>query len=165
MKNTKNKKGISPFIAAVLLIIISVVIGVIVANFIRGFIGGTLDETRRQDVRGINCALNVNFEVYKIGGVSQIFKNETDLTVTIRNIGSIDIENFLVSILTENNVSQDLMEGENLPVAGIKRYMYNHNLSEEFLEVRITPIIKQGAQSLECLNIEVSFAGSEIIDI
>lgn len=134
-----NKKAISPFIAAVILIIVAVAIGVIVANFIRGYVGGTLTDARDQDTVGMSCATDVEFSVYETsGGLKEqyISSDGNDVTLTLQNTGNMDIS-FIIyvignDILQSNdnaafpseiiNVSTDtITQGE------VKRYRVSYN--------------------------------------
>jgi FlaG/FlaF family flagellin (archaellin) len=81
-----NKKGISPFIATVLLIGAAVILSVIVAQFMRGFSNDRTDEVERQAEISHGCSKStLTFQ--------EICINGADLKFNVKNEGSYGVRN------------------------------------------------------------------------
>ena len=88
----KDRKGISPLIATVLIIGFTVALAAMIITWANKYIRGTTTESEEDIQRALKCATDLNFKVNNIscGGVSG-----GDRSITIENNGLVDIKSFI----------------------------------------------------------------------
>lgn len=105
-KNTmfSSKKGVSPIIAAVLLVVITIAIGATTMAFIRGLSDQNLASAQEKASK-IKCGTDVRIEVLAVGSDYKICYdiNAISLNVTLKNIGSVDIKYFELTVLGDGS--------------------------------------------------------------
>jgi len=74
---SKNKKGVSPIIATLLLIVIAVAAAVVTYAFVTGFIGTATSQSNQQGAMSIDT-----------GNVVTLANSSTSITVYVRNTGT-----------------------------------------------------------------------------
>lgn len=92
----------------------------------------------------------------------QIFNNGDDITVIIRNRGMMDIEDFLIRVITDEEIYENSSNGGNIVPGGLKLYTFTHGLGMNLKEVTISPLIIQDSQLSECTNLGLSINPSII---
>lgn len=107
-----SKKGLSPLIAAVLLIVVVVGIGAVVTGMVREKVTEDKD-TISKTSSTVDCATQVNIKISKIEGDTLICKGSDFINFTIENVGSVDIDDFQLKVFgAEGFVQNDsVMEG------------------------------------------------------
>ncbi len=101
-----NKKGISPIIATVLLVVITIAIGATTMAFIRS-LTDTNFETAKEQTAKIACGSQIQFEIPIVSKKYKIcYYNDTGtINLLLHNTGSVDIKGFsLTTILTNGSV-------------------------------------------------------------
>jgi len=85
-------KGVSTFVASVILILISVSIGVIIYIWIRGLIFSTTQEQTQQAISSLECQkAGIRIE-------SVEYCSENLLNFTLRNVGKVDINKLIANV-------------------------------------------------------------------
>ena len=169
----KNKKGISPFIAAVILIIVAVAVGVIVANFIRGYIGRQVDTAEDQETTQMACNTDVDFDVYAIDGIKEAYitSDGANISLMLQNTGTANIS-FIFKVFgdvilssessTDFGGSQIDVETDEIGNGGIKKYLLNINVSlTNMTSVDITPAFVTNGETVPCNDLKKQLLLSE----
>jgi len=93
-----SKKGVSPLIAAVLLIAFTVALGAIIMTWGRGFVQQQTDTVNSESAQQMTCSLNTMIEFVKVDTAAQVCWTPSGLNATIKNSGAQAITggNFLV---------------------------------------------------------------------
>jgi flagellin-like protein len=155
MNILNNKRGVSPLIATVLLVMIVVSIGAAVMMVIRGISDDQLDKIQIS-AKEIQCGTDVKPKVFDVGGIYKycFARNETNqsLRIMLENDGTINIEDWKLTVVgssmfeTNESIYGGLTKGE------IKIISFGINKSthlDSFQKIRILPIIKgSGADPL-----------------
>jgi len=148
MRLFRNKRGISPLIATILLIAFSVALGVLVLNL------------------GKNLGMDVGFAIMDLSGKKQICffdrAENSALEFTIKNGDMMEITDLQISLIgTDDILNKDDLLAEPIQKAEVKRIMvmYDSTQSGSLRKVVITPnIIRNGERtlgtSLEVENIQ-----------
>jgi FlaG/FlaF family flagellin (archaellin) len=95
----RSKKGLSPLIAAVLLIVVVVGIGAIVMNIVRGQVTSNKQIIERTST-DIECStlMQITVPVYDDDFLMCIDSTNNVTNFTLENIGSIDVDNLQVKV-------------------------------------------------------------------
>lgn len=103
MLNLFNKKGVSPIIAAVLLVVITIAIGATTMAFIRSLTDSNLESAKIQSAKLI-CGNEVQIEIPIVNDQYQIcYYNSTGaLKFLAHNIGTRDIKGFSMTVILAN---------------------------------------------------------------
>ncbi len=90
MRNNMFRKGVSPLIAAVLLIAFTVALGAIIMTWGRGFVTSQTDSVNSESAQTISCSLNVDLDWVLIEDEYQVcFDTDSrQLALTVQNTGS-----------------------------------------------------------------------------
>ena len=154
-----KKRGISPFIASVILIIVVVSVGVIVANFTRGYIGRQLDTAESQETSQMKCSTDVNIAIYELNEEKQIYDDGENISVMLQNKGQADITSFSIDIIGTNDTASGTMDGGNLTIGEIKNFLYTYSSNVGTVRsVKIKPVILQGGKLIECIAVGAVFS-------
>ncbi len=153
----KNKRGISPLIATVLLIAFAVALGAVVMNWGRSYIESTQTSVQEQADTEITCSTNVKIAAVSVGSTTKICYNDTSHQVKfiIENTGRQTIKKLKVQIINTNNtvnsttIVQDIEPGE--------LYSGTASYTGSFQQLRIVPIIMVGQSYVTCSNAAKSF--------
>ena len=108
----KNKKGISPLIATVLLIGFSVALAAVVMTWGLDYLKGTTEKVGGKTDEVLLCATELDFEI------SSVDCNTG--TVQVQNNGAVDIANLTFRVYKSGDVLPQSVEG--IPSLGIKTY-------------------------------------------
>tara|TARA_Y100000310_G_C20659472_1_gene803877 strand:+ start:1729 stop:2283 length:555 start_codon:yes stop_codon:yes gene_type:complete len=155
----KNKKGISPLIATVLLIGFAVALAAVVMTWGLDFIKTTADTTTEQSTRTLVCASELQFEIsavdcYDDSNPAAIVPGK----ISIDNRGQIDITQVILRIhdSADNVVSIDtstvIDPVTNLTLGGINKFAVKSFMALEInsaLNVSIGPKIVQAIATVK----------------
>lgn len=153
------KKGVSPLIATVLLLVFALTLGGIVMNFTQSSTIELRDKASDKMERGLTCSLDLDLEILEIGSREYICYNrsgQNNLEVIVHNSGSANAEGVRTFILDyyESPTTVD----DFTPLGAHNRTKYNLNISKtddlsDFVfppsKVIISPIIKHTRDSVD----------------
>jgi len=92
-----SKRGLSPLIAAVLLIVVVVGIGALVAGIVREQVTSDKETIDRTSI-GIDCSTQIDAEIPKIEDRVLICLGANYINLTIENTGSARIDEFQIKV-------------------------------------------------------------------
>ncbi|MFH1064401.1 MAG: hypothetical protein V1729_04940, partial [Candidatus Woesearchaeota archaeon] len=101
----KSKKGLSPLIAAVLLIVVVVGIGAVVTSMVREKVTDD-KKTITKTSSTVDCATQVNIKISKLESDDLICKGPNYINVTIENIGT-DVDGFQLKVFGADGFVQN----------------------------------------------------------
>ena len=127
--NTKNKKGISPLIATVLLIAFAVALGAVVMNWGRSYVEDTARQTGVTSDTRIACSQNVAVQLVHVGGSPRICYTDDTVEITVQNRGSLDLEGFVFNILGAEGSGETHDFNATLARSGIQKFDLPYDLS------------------------------------
>lgn len=141
---TLGKKGISPLIATVLLIVFAVALGTVVMNWGRSYVEETVELAERRVETG--CGPNLKLEFLKIAGAHQLCARpaQGELELTVENTGLLDIygmEFFVVGERGINSSSIAFVPPLRRAALHKARVSYSPEIGQ-LLQLRIVPTIK-----------------------
>lgn len=110
-----SKKGLSPLIAAVLLIVVVVGIGAVVTGMIRGLVSDN-QKTIKTKSSEMACGRDVNIEFVKIDGEQQVCKGPNYILGVIDNVGTAEIDDFEIKMFTVTGVFRNESVSPNDPL-------------------------------------------------
>jgi flagellin-like protein len=160
----KNKKGVSPLIAAVLLIAFTVAIGAVVMTWGRNYVQSNIDKADTQGTIQSSCSLDAKLNVLNLGtGYEVCYGNGTttrygNVTISVQNTGSATLAGYrIVTVLNNGNVfTNDSMT--TLVPGDIQRAVFRIDQQVGGVSVRqvsILPYITYSGQSVLCANNKV----------
>ncbi len=135
MQKKSLRKGISPLVAAVLLIAITMTIAGMLAYWATGFFRTSLPT----NITEIQCT-GANFRIYSCLYNSSL--NTIDLL--LQNTGGVDLSNITAVVIYQNATAQNIFLNGTLPRLQILGYRLS-NISQDYSRIVITTI---------CPNIE-----------
>jgi len=107
----KTKKGISPLIAAVMLMALVVSIGAVIMTWTKQYVGESLDEADETLGSEGVCGNDVYIELVEIDDEKQIcFTNTTEsymIDMTMSNGAKVDLEGLWIQIITDDNIYEN----------------------------------------------------------
>ncbi len=148
-KIIKNKKGVSPLIATILLIAFAVALGAVVMSWGRNV------EFLNEEPSIEKCA-NVNLKVEEVEGVPQAFYGGTDsggfIKFTVSNIGSYDIDQLIVWVIGEKDTNIVELKQSSIRVGYplIKEIEHDFDRYGEVKKLKFIPKIKIGDSVITC---------------
>ena len=154
----RNKRGISPLIATVLLIAFAVALGAVVMNWGRSYIEATQTQVQQQGQTEIKCSTSVKVDAIKIGGVTKVCFDDSqhDVKFILENIGTVNVTALKVQIInsTDGITTVAINTTEFTPGAS---YSGTATYSGSFQQLRIVPTIKVGDSKVTCGNAALTF--------
>ena len=150
----RNKKGISPLIATVLLIGFAVALAAVVMTWGLDFIKSTADATESQTQNTLICASDLSFAISDV--------NPSEGSVTVDNRGLVDITSVIFRIYGSSGVDTlDSSTGElniaSIPKFGVKKFMDNET------STRLIDLLGSPATKVEAIATVAGDAGEEDI--
>jgi len=136
----KNKKGVSPLIATILLIAFAVALGAVIMSW-----GRNISFPVKEQVNE-NC-VKVSIAIEKINNIPQVFYGGTEkngfVKFTIENDGEKDIEGIIIWIIGEKNTSTIDIGQSSIKVGYplIKRASYDFNKYGKIKKIKFIPKI------------------------
>ncbi|MBR9675743.1 hypothetical protein GOV05_01910 [Candidatus Woesearchaeota archaeon] len=171
----KYKRGVSPIIAAVLLVVITIAIGATTMAFIRSLSDQNLATAEEKSTR-IRCGTDISLDVLAIGNAYKICKfddppNGGYIELTLQNIGSTTIKGFRLIVLGNGTDEFTTSENKtmNFQVNELKKINMSYtdpggNLGDA-QEYKLEPII-QGTpgQDVYCSDSALSYLSEALYD-
>ncbi len=145
----KNKKGVSPLIATILLIAFAVALGAVVMSW-----GKSVDFSVEGQASE-KCA-GVGLSVEKINDIPQVFYGGTEnngfIKFTIENNGNEDIEGIIVWVIGEKNTNTIELEQSSIKVGYplIKEIKHDFSKYGEIKKLKFIPKIKVEDSVITC---------------
>lgn len=145
-----DKRGVSPLIATILLILMSVGMGVAVMSWGEEYI-----EEKAEFVQGVqetptSCDL-VAMNVIRIGGVDQMCLLDGKVKGMIDNGYDVNIESIHARILGESGVSvvENVLD-KPLPRGSAAQFMFPSGDVGAITQIKFTPSIRMGGKIVPC---------------
>ena len=131
-----NKKGISPIIATVVLLVIAIGLGVIAMNWGRAYL-----ETSS------TCAVNTDMDIVKINEIPQVCYVSGEngyIRFLVENGVNIDIEKLQLRAIGTKQVYTTEVENSTMPLGGsfLGIIPYNSFLFGDIKQIKLTPEIE-----------------------
>lgn len=168
-KLLKTRKAVSPLIATVLLIAFAVALGAVVMNWGRGYVEDTANMARERSDSEVTCTAEVELSVVEIDSVPQICYNNNQtpntLEFVVENKKEKEVYSFEARLIgtssrvpltvsSFSSVSATRAPTTDLTLASNEAGYYLFNYSDSTYgtpdQVKITPIIKVGANTVTC---------------
>ena len=149
-KIIKNKKGVSPLIATILLIAFAVALGAVVMSW------GKNVESSSADVLSIEKCAHVNLKVEKVNDVPQVFYGGTGsdgfVKFTIANTGSYDVDQLIVWVIGEKDTNIIELKQSSIKVGYplIKEIKHDFNKYGNVKKLKFVPKIKIDDSYITC---------------
>jgi len=149
-KITKNKKGVSPLIATILLIAFAVALGAVVMNW-----GKSVESPSAELISTEKCA-KVNLKVETINDIPQIFYGGTGsegfVKFTIANSGSYDVDQIIVWVTGENDTNIIELKQSSIKIGYplIKEIQHDFNKYGSVKKLKFIPKIKIDDLDVTC---------------
>lgn len=154
-----DKKGISPLISTVILIVFSIGLGVIVMSWGKGYI-----EERAEFVGAVSAAPlgcdNVHLLLWQVGGASQYCSSGGKVRILIENSPNSVVDNIEARLVgtggvsTEPNIlSKPLLKPEGLQVE------FNAGTIGEIKQIKLIPLILVDSQRNLCTDKAIIIEG------
>ena len=135
----KNKRGISPLIASVLLIGMAVALAAVVAKWGFNFIKQTAESTEQQTKESLSCVNELSFEISDVDCAQS--------TLAIDNRGDVDITKITLRIHKGGDIIPLQQEG----VLALGKKIYHTDLAgAKKIEAIATIKGEQGKQDITC---------------
>jgi len=149
----KNKRGVSPLIATVLLIAFAVALGAVVMNWGKTYVQDQADKASTKSDTEIACSFDVSLKWYERNGVKQVCYGDTFIFFMIENGPSKDLTGLKMVVDGELNVYiNNSIYNETLTKADIKRINVSYvNASYGAIQqLNIIPRIDVGGVDVIC---------------
>ncbi|MBT5021987.1 hypothetical protein HOK51_00910 [Candidatus Woesearchaeota archaeon] len=172
----KDKKGVSPLIATVLLIAFAVALGAVVMNWGRGYVEDTAETAKERSDAELVCASEIDLGVVAIDGITQVCYNATGSSATVGTIELI-IEN--QGKRTVQNISYRFYgSGSRAPVSGYvsnpqltskqaKWLNFTYNVTDYGtpVQVELMPMVRIGSEMATCSGSKLTFSDIDTCSI
>lgn len=146
-KMMKNKRGLSPLIATVLLIAFAVALGAVVMSWGKAYV--TMDDTEK-----VACS-KAELKIHEIEGGPELSFSRTENSVSfmIDNTGNVDIKGIRVWVIGERdnlitNIEEEIKQGYPLR----KKIDYRFVTYGRIKEVNFIPKIEVEGEEIVCTN-------------
>jgi len=110
------KKGISPLIATVLLLVLVVVIGAIIMTYVRTYTTESLSTASRVTAKETTCTINTAINWVRVGDYLKVcFNNESgaqEVRAMFTNDGEIALKGYKVRVTTDTQILTYEVDGE-----------------------------------------------------
>ncbi|MBW2973678.1 hypothetical protein KY346_04760 [Candidatus Woesearchaeota archaeon] len=146
-----NKKGVSPLIATILLILFSIALGAVVMSWGEAYI-----EEKAEFVRGIQettagcdaTSLNIIF----VAGEPQICSMENNvMEAFLENGPSTELFDIQATVVgSEDAATKDSLLSEPMMPSDARKIMFKHPDVGEIRQIKLTPVIMQGRTLVPC---------------
>ncbi len=163
----RNKKGVSPLIATVLLIAFAVALGAIVMSWGKSYITQTQTDVQNKGNLQMTCSEDVGINILSIAGsfdACYTDSNSTHGTVkfTLKNSGSKALAGLKVQVITNVSVNETDITKSIEPGSVYRNNSINYPANQSFKELIINPEIKVGSETKVCANSEITLDTSQI---
>ena len=157
----KNKKGVSPLIATVLLIAFAVALGAIVMSWGRSYIVQTQNTVQKKGSTDLTCSSDVSLEAVKSpDGLSfQVCTSGNSVTYTIMNSGQKKIVGFKAQVITSSESSSTTV---NQVLSPGDIYRGNISYSGTLKYFSAIPIVTSGNLNVTCVHSGFILSASDV---
>lgn len=164
------KRGVSPLIATVLLVMIVVSIGAAVMLVIRGISTENIEKIQTKTAE-IACGADVSFAILSIGTDYQICKDDYTsadgvIATIMTNKGTIDIDDFKLTVIGPDGIYDDESQSVSIDMDETKALNFSYNGSETggIRQVRIIPIVAgvPGKEEVACIDSALTWENDSI---
>jgi flagellin-like protein len=159
------KRGVSPLIAVVLLVMVVVTLGSLMATWTKDYVQRNIDYADKKAEGDFQCLHKVYFDLLALGEEVQICHNATNKSIsfTAENKGSVPIT-FNIQVLGSNDISSLTSE---IFIAPDELNSFDYNYSDSLgnpINLKIFPVIKvKGSTLFECKNLYLSMPVSSML--
>ncbi len=162
-----NKKAVSPFIAAVLLVVIAVTIGAVIANWVRDYVGGSVEDAATTSTQELKCGFDVDYNIIEVDEMPMVCINTSSSNTTIEfmaeNTGELDLENFNARIIGSSGIYEHDLNSSLLKGVGDKfSFTYNNTQYGNFKQLKLTPYIEMKNVDVLCGDHGVTFSAQNV---
>ncbi len=160
----EQKRGISPLLSAVILILILVSIAALVSVFLRGMAEENVDQINEEKVE-MTCGIEVNLKPVLIDSTNDICANSTTVKGTLINRGSKDLYDLGLQVIGDADIYNNESYGVSLDVGQSKiiTLPYDSTGLGNIRQIKILPIISQPTGSAYiCSDRAVTIDSDEI---
>jgi flagellin-like protein len=167
------KRGVSPLIATVLLVMIVVSIGAAVMLVIRGLTNENLEKIQQKTAE-IACGADVSVHVLAVGNYYQICENTSGSSGEIQaifvNKGTTDISDFKITAIGDSDIYDnisydgdiinDISEGETKKL----NFVYNNATTGPLRQIKLVPIVAgaPGKETVACIDTAVIWNSDQL---
>ena len=147
-----SKKGVSPLMATLLLIIFSIVLGAVVMSWGEAYIEEKAEFVRggQETVAGCDAA---SIKIISVGGVPQICSRDDVIEVYLDNGPFAELYDVHARVLGVDGVTtRPSVLSEPLKMGDSRRVMFRFDPVGEIRQVKLTPIILRGGTITPCLE-------------
>ncbi|MFH1182626.1 MAG: archaellin/type IV pilin N-terminal domain-containing protein [Candidatus Woesearchaeota archaeon] len=154
----KQKKGVSPLIATVLLIAFAVALGAVVMNWGKSFAIGTMDKVQDKSDQDTTCSGDVSLNVVKLAdGTLQMCYGgggtEGYIFFIIENTGRVAINQIDMQVIGSSDVyANTTLNGTSIEIGHAlrKNLTYSYTSYGDIRQVRVIPKIDLGGKIVTC---------------
>lgn len=108
MKNIFAKKGVSPIVASVLLVVITIAIGATTMAFLRSLTDSNLEKTKEQSSK-ISCGTEVSLQIPIVQNKNKVcYYPDGTFNIMLHNVGTKDIKGFNLISVTETGANTSI---------------------------------------------------------
>ncbi len=159
----KNKKGVSPLIATVLLIAFAVALGAIVMSWGRSYIVQTQSSVQKKGSTDLICSSDVRLEALKSpdGTVYEVCTNGSSIIYTMQNVGQKNIANVLVQVIDKGGASSN-SSLLNISLSPGQFHTGHISYTAPLKVFSVTPIVVVGSVNTTCTKSGFTMLGSDI---
>lgn len=147
-----NKTGITPLMAALLLISFAIALGVMIMNF-----------GRAQVESEAACPINIEMRLASIGGEEQLCydSDKKELAFTVENGVNIDVEGLIVNVIGMQKAETFEINDAKMGKAGVylSRIAYDKSASGDIRQIKISPKVLLYDNEEICTDQAIVFEG------
>jgi flagellin-like protein len=165
----KNKRGVSPLIATVLLIAFAVALGAVVMNWGRTYVTQTAQDVKSSSDVELACEQDVGLDWVEIGGVDQIcYGGESSsgfIFFMVKNTESTKIESLGMNVIGSTNVlSNSSINGTSIEKGKVlrKNITYDYSTYGSIDLIELVPEVKIGGVLQICSKHTLSKSSSAL---
>lgn len=168
----KQKKGVSPLIATVLLIAFAVALGAVVMNWGKSFAIGTMNTVQQKSDQDTTCSGDVSLNVVKLadGTLQMCYGGSTTeghLFFIIENSGRVAISQIDLQVIGAIDVyANTTLNGTSIGIGhALRRNLtYDFDTYGDVRQVRIIPKINLGGKTVTCSGNVLEKDNTEILN-
>ncbi len=164
----RNRKGVSPLIATVLLIAFAVALGAIVMSWGKSYITQTQTDVQNKGNLQMTCSEDVGINILSIAGSFDACYNDSNSSAkgkvefTLKNSGSEALAGLKVQVITNVSVNETDITRSIEPGSVYRNNSISYPANQSFKELVINPEIKVGSDTKVCANSEITLDTSQI---
>ncbi|NQU79662.1 hypothetical protein HQ545_07895 [Candidatus Woesearchaeota archaeon] len=158
----RSKKGLSPLIAAVLLIVVVVSIGAIVTGIVRGMISEN-KQTVSSKSGEISCSRDVMVTILQIDDQPQICVESGYVYAILENTGSKAVDDFQLVVMGSTGVfrNESISASDRFTIGEAQEFNASYSSVGNLEQVKLVPKIKKAGSSGYhfCSDVAVVYSG------